>query len=292
MRYVFSILWCLLFSSPVAAENRPVIVTIKPLHSLVAAVMEGSGLSPLLLVDGKTSPHDFALKPSQARMLYHADLLFYMGDDFEIFLQKILPQLPQSSTRIAMEHVQNMILYPVRNAPPSSNTRDLHAWMSPRNAQAMVTAIAAALAAKYPAHAAIFQRNATALHTKLAALDADLQKRMATLHDKPFATFHDAQQYFDRAYDLRHLGAITLHPEHPPSAKHVQELRARITAMHAACVFSEPEFDAHIVANIIRGTGAKTAVLDPEATLLTPGPDLYFQLMEGIASALEDCLHA
>ena len=83
-----------------------------------------------------------------------------------------------------------------------------------------------------------------------------------------------------------------LHAEHAPGAKHMQELRARIKEMKAVCVFREPEFDAKIVDNLMRGTGAKSALLDPEATLLTPGPDLYFQLMEGIASALENCLSA
>lgn len=291
MRYVFSILIFLLFFSPAMAEDRQVVVTIKPLHSLVAAVMEGSDMSPALLVDGKNSLHDFALKPSKASLLHQTDILFYMGDNFETFLQKFLPQLPQSTTRIAMEHVKNMTLYSVRNGSHNAHVRDLHAWMSPNNARAMVTAIATALAEKYPHHATLFSHNAAILDKKLAALDADLQKRMATIHDKPFATFHDAQQYFDRTYHLHYLGAITLHPEHAPSAQHVQELRARITAMHAACVFSEPEFDAHIITNIIRGTGAKTAVLDPEATLLAPGPNLYFQMMENMAKELENCLN-
>ena len=85
-----------LFSFSAQAQ---VVVTIKPLHSLVAGVMQGSGMAPQLLVDGKNSLHDFSLKPSQAAMLHRTDIVFYMGDGFEQFLAKILPQLPAATRR-------------------------------------------------------------------------------------------------------------------------------------------------------------------------------------------------
>ncbi|MDX2073690.1 MAG: zinc ABC transporter substrate-binding protein [Alphaproteobacteria bacterium] len=301
------LLICLVvFLASVGSAQAQVVVSIKPLHSLAAGVMQGSGIEPSLLVAGSTSLHDFTLKPSQAGLLHHADIILYMGDDFELFLTKILPQLPASTRRVAMEKVPGITFYPVRSGGDTEGhgheddahdhdehdhgNQDLHLWLSPQNARAMVAEIARVLVAKYPEHAALFARNAVALDAKLQALDAQLRERMALLSGKPFAVFHDATQYFDRAYGLDFIGAVALHEGHAPGAKHLQELRARIAGLHAACVFSEPEFDGRVIDNLMRGTGAKSAVIDPEAALIAPGPDLYFQLMEGIAAGMETCL--
>ena len=273
---------------PLFSAQAQVVVSIKPLHSLVASVMEGSGEVPLLLVDGKTSLHDFALKPSQAKALHEARLVFYISDGFEQFLAKIVPQLPAATKRVAMEEAEGMTLYPMRGGGVAAH--DLHLWMSPDNAKAMVQYIARALSQAYPGHAALFSANAKKLDAKLALLDARLRARMAKIKDKPFVVFHDAYQYFDRAYGLQNIGAITLHPEHGLSAQRVSELREKIKATNAVCVFREPEFEGKIVDNLMQGTHAKSAVLDPEGALLTPGAELYFQLMEDMAGALENCL--
>ena len=292
---------------PLSAVQAQVVVTIKPLHSLALAVMEGSGEEPLLLVDGKASLHEFTLRPSQAKALRTAHAVVYMGDEFEPFLEKILPQLPTDVKRLAMEESPGMMLYPVRvgvgfethehhdghehHDAHQHENHDLHAWMSPTNARAMVKEMARAFSEISPAHAALFKRNADALDKKLSALDAGLQKRMEALKGKPFVVFHDAYQYFDRAYDLKNIGSITLHPEQGLSARRVSELRKKIKRSGAVCVFREPEFEGKIVENLMQGTNTKTATLDPEGALLEPGVELYFQLMEGIATQLEACLN-
>ena len=62
---IFSFL--LIATSPVRAEIK-VVTTIKPLHSLIANVMDGVG-EPSLIIEGSTSPHSFTLKPSHAKLL-------------------------------------------------------------------------------------------------------------------------------------------------------------------------------------------------------------------------------
>ena len=49
-----------------AAAVPDVVVSIKPLHSLVASLMDGVG-EPTLLVGGGASLHSFSLKPSAGR---------------------------------------------------------------------------------------------------------------------------------------------------------------------------------------------------------------------------------
>ena len=74
-------------SSAQSLAEPQVVASIKPVHSLVAAVMEGVG-TPDLIVGGAASPHAYALKPSQAKSLEEADLIFWIGPELESFLEK------------------------------------------------------------------------------------------------------------------------------------------------------------------------------------------------------------
>ena len=80
---IFSII--LAGTSSTKAELK-VVTTIKPLHSLIANVMEGIG-EPALILEGSTSPHSFILKPSHARLLEEADIIFWVGEDIETFME-------------------------------------------------------------------------------------------------------------------------------------------------------------------------------------------------------------
>ncbi len=292
------------FLVPFSAAQAQVVVSIKPLHSLVFGVAEGSGIGVTLLVDGQTSLHEFSLRPVQVRALHSSPVVFYMSDEFEQFLAKILPQLPAATKRVPLEAAKGLKLYPVRvgkgfeahahddehEAHHEHENHDMHAWLSPANARVLVVEIVRVLTEAYPNKSSLFAANAKKMDAKLAALDADLRVRMAALKGKPFATFHDATQYFDRAYGLKNIGAITLHPENGLGAKRVSELRKKIKALGAVCVFREPEFEGKIIDNLLQGTQAQSGLLDAEATLLAPSADLYFKMMEGIAASMETCL--
>lgn len=296
-RFLFYIL---LLAVAAPAHAGTVVVSIKPLHSLAAAVMEGSGDAPLLLVAGQASPHTFSLKPSQVQALQRAGILFYIGDDFELFLRKVAASLPEPVRRAPMDKAAGITLYPLRAgegfAPhdhhdhEEENGKDMHLWLMPANAKAMAAEIARRLSEAYPEHKPLYQANAEKLVAKLDALDLDLKKRLAPLRGKTFIVFHDAYQYFEKSYGLTAAGAITLHPEQGVRPKRLAALREKIRAAGAACVFREPSFDGRVVDNLLEGTPARSGVLDPEGALLEPGSELYFQLMENIAAGLEACL--
>jgi zinc transport system substrate-binding protein len=75
-----------------AAHALDVVASIKPIHSLVAGVMEGVG-EPGLLVRGAGSPHTYSMRPSEAAMLERADVVFWVGPDLEMFLSGALGTL-------------------------------------------------------------------------------------------------------------------------------------------------------------------------------------------------------
>ena len=85
---LISLLSFLTIFSPVNAEVK-VVASIKPIHSLASYLMDGIG-KPDLIVDGYASPHGFALKPSHAKMLQEADIVFWVGEDLENFLENLI----------------------------------------------------------------------------------------------------------------------------------------------------------------------------------------------------------
>ncbi|UIK01022.1 zinc ABC transporter substrate-binding protein [Rhizobium leguminosarum] len=291
------------------AADAPVVVTsIKPIHSLVSAIMQGVG-EPKLIVDGAASPHTYNLKPSNARALQDARVIFWVGPGLEAFLEKPLQALGRDASIAELDNAPGLVKLPFReggafephdDAPEHEHDHaeadhdhdafDTHLWLDPMNAKAMAAMITTTLVAADPANALTYQGNAKALNDRLDALDAEIKGIVAPVKGKPFIVFHDAYQYFEHRYGIRVAGSITVSPETIPGAERVSEIRHKVGELGATCVFAEPQFEPRLVNVVIEGTRAKSGVLDPEAATLKAGPDLYFTLMRGIADSMKDCL--
>ena len=281
------------------AADFSVVASIKPVHALVAGVMQGV-VEPTLLIRGGASPHDFSLRPAEARAIYKADLVFWVGDHLEFFLTKILHSAKARS--VALAQVPDVELLGLREGglwddhdPQHKHQQhesdyDPHIWLDPHNAIAMVRAIRSALAELDPAHQGLYQTNAAVLITRLQVLDAALAERLAPIKDKPYIVFHDGYQYFERRYGLAAVGSVTLDPEKKTGARRIAEIRRRVNENHIVCVFSEPQFEPALVRVLIENTSVRTGVLDPVGGTLPAGPDAYFQLLNNLADNLQACL--
>ena len=103
---IISILTLTTFFTSVKAEIK-VVASIKPIHSLATYLMEGVA-KPKLIVDGYASPHGFALKPSHAKMLQEADLIFWVGEDLENFLEKPLNTIAKKAENIELMEIKGL----------------------------------------------------------------------------------------------------------------------------------------------------------------------------------------
>lgn len=287
------------------AEAPAVVVTILPIHSLVAGVMDGVG-RPHLLLDGGASPHAYALKPSDARRLTEARAVFWVGEALEAFLERPLGALAGQARKVEILEMAGLRRLPLREggiwgtheeetsgpaaAPHGHKGIDSHLWLDPDNARAIVRGAATVLGGIDPANAGRYADNATALEHRLDDLDSRLRARLAPLAGRPYVVFHDAYQYFERRYGLSPAGAVTVSPGRAPGAKRLIELRQRIRAAKAACVFMEPQFEPRLAHIVIEGTPARLGTLDPLGANLVPGKDAYFALMDGLAESITGCL--
>ena len=270
-------------SAPAAAAPQ-IVVSIKPIHALVAAVSDGV-TTPTLLMRGAASPHDFALRPSDARRLSQADIVIWIGESLEAPLAKATATIAGDATVVSLMERPEMALLTRRHGGT-----DPHLWLDPGNAAAIASVVEAALAGLDPDNAAIYAANGARLRDDLARLDAELAASLAPVKQTPFAVFHDAYQYFERHFGLNAVGAVTLDPEQPPGARRLVEIRATIRETGARCVFAEPQFPLDLLSIVIEGTDARVAILDPLGADLPAGAGAYFAIMRGLAAALSECL--
>jgi len=282
-----------------ALADPPVVVaSIKPVHSLVAGVMAGMG-TPVLLVHGAASPHTYSLRAEDARALDAARLVFWVGPSMESLLVKPLQALSGRAEIVELDRAPGVTTLPARiggvwepdlDAPAGPGTVDGHLWLDIDNAKVIVSLAAERLAALDPGNAARYDANARDLESRLGALDQELRAEFFPLGGKPFVVFHDAYQYLARRYALDTVGAISVDPGRPPGPRRIEEIRAKIVASHAGCVFGEPRFTPTLLNTVTAGTGVRAATLDDLGTGIPDGPELYFRLMRGVASALTHCL--
>jgi len=287
-----------------AADVPQVAVSIRPVHSLVAAVMEGVG-SPSLIVKGTGSEHGYALRPDDARTLANADIVFWIGPQMETFLQRPLETLSTKAQKIELgeapgvEHVEmreggtfEAHSHDHDHDHAHEHEEDLHIWLDPVNAKAAVAEIARVLAATDPENAETYNSNASEYEKRLDALVVKINEELAPVRGQPFIVFHDAYHYFEKRFDIYAAGSITVSTAQSPSAQRVAEIRDKVHELKAACVFSEPQFESRLVDTVIEGTDAKTGILDPLGFDIEEGPDQYLRMIENIATSLKACLDA
>ena len=292
-----------------AQAEVKVVTSIKPIHSLVSAVMVGVG-EPSLLVKGAGSPHTYSLKPSQAKQLQEADLVFWMGHDLEAFLENSIESIATNAKSVPLMEAHGLTKLEFREGGAFEDhadhddhkkdehghddhghaETDPHVWLDPVNAKALVHEIEEALIETDPANAAAYEANAETMMSRLDDLVAEIDTVLEPVKGRGYVVFHDAYQYFETRFGVSAIGSITVSPEVLPGAERVAKLQNKVRDLGATCVFSEPQFEPKLVVTITENTNAGTGVLDPLGTSINDGPDLYFTLIRNMAVSLKNCL--
>jgi zinc transport system substrate-binding protein len=287
-------------ASPAKAQPR-VAASFPAIQSIAAGVMAGIA-APETLAKGGASPHVYALRPSEARLLEAADLVIWVGPVFETPMARAIGALGAKTRQIVWADLPGVVLLAAREGGPweghshapghshSDSKNDGHLFLDPRNAIVLATAIAATLADIDPGNAQRYRDNAARVVANLQALDRTLDGVLRPLGGKPFIVFHDALQYLEARYGLTPAGSITVSPERRPGAQRLQRIRERVRRTQAICVFAEPQFEPALVATIVEGTSARVASIDYVGVGIAPGPDAYAAIMTKLANDLATCL--
>lgn len=312
----------LLFVANVQAEVR-LLTSIKPLQLIAAAVQDGVATPEVLLPPG-ASPHHYALRPSDVRRVREADLLYWIGPDLESFLPRVLAG--RSKPEVAVQALPGMTLRRfgdnhaehghdqhddhaehdahdehAEHAAPEADALghdhnhrpgalDAHLWLLPANAKAIAARMAADLSALDATNAARYAANLEAFAARLDALDARLRPRLAAVQGKPYFVFHEAFDYFEAAYGLKHAGVFSALSEVQPGARHVAAMRERLQQAGPSCVFSEPPLRPRLAQTLSAGLPVTLAELDAMGAAAPVNSGGYEQLLDDLANGLTGCL--
>jgi len=285
-------------AAPVSADTPRVVVTLKPVHSLIAGVMAGLGQPHLLLAVG-ADPHSHAMRPSEARALTRADAVFWIGPALEGYLQKPLASLAGKARVIALSDAPGVRHLPAREGGiweadedhgQHEDVRDPHIWLDPRNAQAMVRHVVAVLAGLDPGNDGAYRHNGARVIAGLVALEAEIAGLLAPVRALPYMVLHDAYQYFEARFYTNAQGAIAIAPDRKPGARRIAALRQRLAQGKVRCLFREAGYPAKMVETLTLGMDVRIASLDPIGRDIGPGPDAYGQLLRQLSGRLENCL--
>ena len=319
---ILSILSMLTLFISANAEIK-VVTSIKPIHSLASYLMDGIG-KPGLIVDGYASPHSFSMKPSHAKMLQNADIVFWVGEGMENFLKKPLSSIAKKAEKIELIEVKglNILKFRERNIFEEHNhddhddhakkedahddhdhddhakkeddheghahgEYDSHIWLDPMNAKVILNEMAEHLIENDAENASKYKNN---LKKALKEIDTLTIQVMTELNKSVSSiVFHDAYQYFEQRFNVNILGAFTVNPDVMPGAEQLAEIREIIEHDKVACVFSEPQFNPNIINAVAKDMKIKTGVLDPLGATLDPGKNLYFNLIKNMSLSFKGC---
>ena len=308
----------------VMADQKPlsIVASIKPVHALVAGVMGDLG-TPHLLLAAPTSAHHFTLKPSQARALQNADIVFWIGPGMEQPLTKALATLAADAQSVALDDSAGLVLFDFdddghddhgtkdkhdghddhdgHDGHDDHGTKDKHdghgghginphIWLDPFNAQIMLGVIADHLGKADPVNARAYQANADAMRQTFAQLQIDIARQLAPFAESEFLVLHDAHIYFERRFGMRAHAAITTEPDVMPTAAKIKKLRRDLESHPMDCIFGEPFLGQKAVRLIAEGSDIRIGQLDPLGSQLPAGASLYADLLKSYAAAFKACL--
>jgi zinc transport system substrate-binding protein len=304
--FVIPLLW---FNLAMAASDLKVVVSIKPFHSLVSTVMQGVS-EPALLLNGNNSPHTYSLRPSAAVKLQNADLVFWGGENLEGFLAKPIHSLAAGARVVSFEDTPGLILRPFRSVkewqeldPESKNDQDHvkkrkinrlpgndpHIWLDPLNAQKITQYLVQILSEFDPENSQTYHSNGKKTILRLSDLNIQLETKMSSVSSKPYIVFHDAYQYFEKRYQLNPIASVTVSSGTSTSVGRLIDIRKKIKIKKVLCIFTEPQFSPKLVQTVISGTAVKKGILDPIGTSISPGPEMYFTLLNNISHSISTC---
>ena len=317
--HLISTLIGLLAFSTISKADLKVVTSIKPIHSLASYIMDGVG-SPGLIVDGYNSPHSFQLKPSHAKMLEQADIIFWIGEDLENFLEKPLATIAKKAEKIELLEIKGIkkLKFRERNIfeeheghddhgddakkeehddhghdakkeehddhdDHGHGEYDPHIWLDPINAKVILNEITEHLIENDSKNAATYKSNLAKAISEIDKLIIDVITETNT--DLSYVVFHDAYQYYENRFNVNILGAMTVNPDVMPGAEQIHEIHEVIEHDNVSCILSEPQFNPDIIKSIAKDTSVKTGVLDPLGANLKPGKNLYFDLIRNMSAS-------
>lgn len=302
-------------AKPALAEPPSVVTDIAPIHGLVASVMEGVE-SPKLLLQPGVDPHSYSLRPSEARALADADLVFWIGPELTPWLSKSLVSLSTQASIISLLHEVKDKALEFRSGAHGDpkdehdathkddhdahedahghahdeHGEDPHAWLDPDIALIWLDHIQDELSKADPEHAATYAQNASLAKTRISSAIQDITAQLSHLDTVSYFASHDSYQYFERHFALSMVGSIALSDAVKPGPKRLQDMKKLAEESDATCLAVDVVISRDLIRTVLEGTDLFPTTVDPLGFDIPPGPAFYPTLITSVADAFASCL--
>jgi ABC-type Zn uptake system ZnuABC Zn-binding protein ZnuA len=196
-----------------------------------------------------SDPHEYEPRPSDARAVAEAKLVFRSGGDVDGWLRGLVAE--------AGGHARTIDL----SRSVHTTRGDPHWWQDPRNGALAAAAVRDALTRADPAGRAAYRRNAARYIARLRVLDRSVRACVGELRpgERKLVTSHDSLGYYARRYGLRVVGAVipSRSSEAQPSARDTQRLVDQIERERVKAIFPESSLNPKLEQAVARETGAR-----------------------------------
>ncbi len=286
--------------SAYAEIPNAIVVSIKPLYSLVTHLTEGIS-RPVLLMKQMQSPHHYNMRPSERRLLANAKMIIWTGPQMESYLSKIIEQQSNSSIIVSAMQAENLKLLNQRNfhshdrnehtsaaSNEKQNMIDPHIWLSADNSMAISRHITALLIHYDPENTEQYNKNLETLLSKIEQMK-DFIKTNLKSHNEPFIAYHDAFQYFEDENKLNYIDSINLSDETGASLKHLHQIKRLIEQHNIQCLVYQAPKPA-IIDTLISQNSVKAVALDPLGVNIHDNKNAWFEIMRQLTLNFNHCL--
>ncbi|HHF0349843.1 TPA: zinc ABC transporter substrate-binding protein ZnuA [Haemophilus influenzae] len=308
-----------LLSTPMMA-NADVLTSVKPLGFIVSSIAEGVTGTQVLVPAG-ASPHDYNLKLSDIQKVKSADLVVWVGEDVDSFLDKPISQIERKKviTIADLADVKPLLIQAHHEHFHEDGDHDhdhkhehdhdhkhdhehhdhdhheglttnWHVWYSPAISKIVAQKVADKLTAQFPDKKALIAQNLSDFNRTLAEQSEKITAQLANVKDKGFYVFHDAYGYFNDAYGLKQTGYFTINPLVAPGAKTLAHIKEEIDEHKVNCLFAEPQFTPKVIESLAKNTKVNVGQLDPIGDKVTLGKNSYATFLQSTADSYMECL--
>ncbi|MGV6808732.1 MAG: zinc ABC transporter substrate-binding protein [bacterium] len=293
-----------------AEKSAPLLLsTIKPVHLLVSAIAGEQFTLQQLIPDG-SSPHHYALRPSDRRAVAEAQVIFRIHPELETFLNPLLAQRTDAQV-ITLAQASGVVLLPLeasedtakdatshqahhtqnsqpvaqahettKAAPDSDHHHDhathhqydLHIWLNPPQTIAISRAITQTLQHIDPENTALYAQRLENLIIAIQQADKDIQAQLANIRQQAYLVQHDAWHGFEHHYQLNKVAAIEGLSGQQAGAASLKQFIQQIKTSNIRCLFNETPVISGQLRTLQHATGIKIAQLDPLGVELAIAP--------------------
>lgn len=284
--YIFS-LFLLLSAS--ASADVSVATTIRPLQFIAEAIVGSLG-TVTSVIDENDSPHQYTISPSDRINLAEADVLVWISPEFEVFLQNLFASGNERGVVIQVSALGSMRLHSFGNG-----IFDPHLWLDSGNAVLIAEAIVDRVSSIDSDNARAYQRNFDNFKQRVEFTNQTIIALLSRPATGEYLVYHDAYQYFEKQFGLKHGLVLLDNPEVQPSMRDILQARQRVKELSPLCLLLESDSNLSLVDTLLDDLELLMEPVDLLGyTVSASGErgDRYTQLLNNVAESFARCLYA